>query len=306
MASVLTQTDYIPVVYSPLMVAALYANTCLSKIANTNYEGEIKEMGNQVKIRITPHVTIRDYVAADDLIAETIAKASIDLDIDRGKYFMFPAEYVEVKQSDIHFVEVFAESAGIDMKVQIETDIFADIYSDAATGNYGAAAGLISGDINLGTSAAPLSVTKTTIIGAIADLSLCLDEQNVPEADRWLVLPSWAHSILIQHEEFRANSSGDDKSALRLGKVGNFNNFDIYKSNTLNTTATDDSTDGATKQVDIIAGHKDALTFASQLLITNEKIKSELKFQDYYRGLHVFGFKVCQPKSLIHAVWVRG
>lgn len=301
----LTQTAYIPVLYSPIMVAALYANTCLSMIANTNYEGEIKEMGNKVKVRITPHITINDYDPTVNLTSDDPTKASIDLNIDKGKYFMFPAEYVEVKQSDIPFVEKFAESAGIDMKVEIETDVFADIYSDAPAENAGATAGLLSGNINLGTAAAPLSITKTTIIGAIADLSLVLDEQNVPEADRWLILPSWAHSILIQHEEFRANSSGDNKSALRMGKVGDFNNFTIYKSNTLHTADTDAS-DGNTKQVDVIAGHKDSLTFASQLLISNEKIKSELKFQDYYRGLHVFGYKVVQPESLTHAIWVRG
>ena len=299
-------TAFIPDVFSPLMVAALYSNTCLSKIANTNYEGEISDKGDTVKIRLTPHITTRDYDPAVDLIPDDPTKASIDLLIDKGKYFMFPAEYVEVKQSDIPFVAKFAESAGLDMKIQIEKDVFADIYSDAPVANSGLTAGLISGNLNLGTATAPLSVTTLNVVQYIANMQLVLDEQDVPDMGRWLILPSWAHSILTTNSEFAANTSGDDKSALRLGKVGNFSGFEIYKSNTLRTTPTADSTDGNATQSDVIFGHKDSLTFASQLVIKQEKISRELRFSEYFRGLHVFGYKIVQPASFGHSVWTRG
>jgi len=301
----LNSTAFIPQVWSSLMVAALYASTTLSMIANTNYEGEIKEQGNVVKVRITPHITIRDYTPGVDLEIDEPTKALIDLDIDKAKYFNFPAEYVEVKQSDIPFVAKFAESAGKDMKIAIEQGVYADIYSDAPAANSGTGAGLISGNLDLGTAAAPVSITALNIVQSITDLQLVLDEQNVPVEDRWLILPSWAHSILIPNDAFAANTSGDDKSALRKGKVGDFSGFSIYKSNNLRTVATLASGDDAT-QTNVIFGHKDSLTFATQLLINSEKVTSEHQFTDYYRGLHVYGYLVCQPESFGAAVWTRG
>ena len=310
-----TSTSFIPTVYSSNMVAALYANTCLSQIANTDYEGEIKEHGDTVKIRLTPHINIYDYTPGVDLESDSPAKNSIDLLINKGKYFNFPAEYVEVKQSDIPLVAQFAKGAGLDMKIEIEKGVFADIYTDAPAENSGANAGKLSGCFNLGTSDSPLLITKTNIIESISNLSTVLDEQDVPVTDRWCLLPSWAHGLLQQCDEFSAEKSGDDKSALRLGKIGNFSNFDIYKSNTLNRTniMSEDSSSASGsssftpeligQKVDIIAGHKSALTFATQLLVDGEKVKNPKRFEDYHRGLQVYGYKVAQPKALVHSVW---
>ena len=301
-----TSTNYIPEIWSPLTQAALYANTCLSKIANTDWEGEIKAYGDTVHVRLIPHLTINTYTPGEDLTAEDPTKAMVDLLIDKGKYYNFNAEYVEVKQSDIPFIQKFATSAGIDMKVSIETDIFADIYTDAAAANAGATAGAINGNVNLGTSATPVSVTAANIVESMTNLSLILDEQNLPLMDRYAIIPAWAYRLLTRTDAFNANESGDAKSALRVGKVGEFSNLTIYNSNTLNSTLTTASGDGTAKQFDIIAGHKSALTFASQLVIDAEKIKAEKRFLDYYRGLNVYGYEVVRPEGLVHAVWKSG
>lgn len=297
--------SYIPTLYAPILMAALYSNTCLSEISNTDYEGQIKEYGDTVKIRLTPHLTIRDYDPDIPLISETPGKISLELKINKGKYYNFDAEYIEVKQSDIPFVVKFAAAAGIDMKVEIEKDVFADIYTDADALNAGDVAGKLSGNVNLGTAASPLLVTKSNIVSFIADQKLVLDEQNVQNADRFSIIPAWGENLLIQCDEFSAEKSGDAKSALRVGKIGDFSGFSIYKSNTLHTAATDDSTDGNAKQFDLIAGHKSALTFATQLLVEEEKIKDKDYFKDYYRGLNVFGYKVVRPVALVHSVWKR-
>jgi len=301
-----TSTNYIPTIWSPLVQGALYANTCLSQIANTNWEGEIKNYGDTVKIRLIPHLTIRDYDPDVDLTAEDPTKSLVELLIDKGKYYNFNAEYVEVKQSDIPFIKKFADGAGIDMKVAIEKAIFADIYTDADADNAGATAGAINGNINLGTAAAPVSITAANVVEKVTDLSLVLDEQNLPMMDRWGLLPAWVHRLLTQSDAFEANTSGNSKSALLMGKIGEFSNLNLYNSNTLHTADTAASGDGTAQQFDIIAGHKSALTFASQLLISSEKIKAEKRFKDYYRGLHVYGYEVVRPVGLVHAVWKKG
>ena len=51
----------------------------------------------------------------------------------------------------------------------------------------------------------------------------------------------------------------------------------------------------------IIAGHKSALTFASQIT-KMETVRNPNDFGDYIRSLNVYGFKVVKPESLVLGV----
>jgi hypothetical protein len=59
----LQATGFIPEIWSGKLVEKFYASTVLAAISNTDYEGEIKNQGDRVKIRTKPTVTIRDYRA---------------------------------------------------------------------------------------------------------------------------------------------------------------------------------------------------------------------------------------------------
>jgi hypothetical protein len=79
---------------------------------------------------------------------------------------------------------------------------------------------------------------------------------------------------------------------LRNGRLGMIDRFTIYSSNLLPTSVTDgvggNDADGATY---VYAGHRNALTFASQM--TNlETLRSERTFGNLMRGLQVYGYKV--------------
>lgn len=70
------------------MVEKFYAATVLSAISNTDYEGEIKNQGDLVKIRTKPTISIKDYRADGDLELERPSGNVIELAIDQGKYQM--------------------------------------------------------------------------------------------------------------------------------------------------------------------------------------------------------------------------
>src|ERR1700745_3357933 len=59
----LQSTSFIPEIWSAKLVEKFYASTVLSAISNTDYEGEIQNQGDRVKIRTKPTITIRDYKA---------------------------------------------------------------------------------------------------------------------------------------------------------------------------------------------------------------------------------------------------
>ena len=59
----LQTTGFIPEIWSGKLVEKFYASTVLAAISNTDYEGEIKNKGDRVKIRTKPTITIHNYDA---------------------------------------------------------------------------------------------------------------------------------------------------------------------------------------------------------------------------------------------------
>ena len=300
---------FIPEIWSGKMQVKFYINTCLSEITNNDWEGEIKDQGDKVHIRQIPDITIRDYTKGQTLTAEVPGAGKIELLIDKGKYFNFVADDVDKIQSDVRLMDTFTNDANEQMKISVETSVFSAVYSDAATGNFGNSAGVKSGGITLGAVGNPLQVTKATVLDWIVDMGLCLDEQNVPETGRWLLLPPWVAALIKKSDLKDASITGDGTSVLRNGRLGMIDRFTIYNSNNV-ATSTDlggDSASGGTGANadytvwNVMAGTRDAISFASQY-VKMESLRAQTTFGDIVRGLNVYGFKVTAPKAL---VWSR-
>lgn len=283
------------------MITKFYDATVLAAIANTEYEGEIKKQGDKVKIRTRPTAVIRDYTRNTDINYDMPDGGVIDLDIDKGKYYAAQIDDVSAHQQDIKVMDAWAEDASEQMKIAIDTDVLGDIYTDAASANKGATAGRISQNINLGTSAAPVGMNSKTILDLIVDAGQVLDEQNIPEQGRYLILPAWALSLIKKSDLKDASLAGDGTSILRNGRVGMIDRFTLYLSNLLPKATVNVGTTAAPANVNafhLIAGHKNALTFATQMT-EMEDIRLEKRFASAVRGLQVYGYKVVDPTCLV-------
>jgi hypothetical protein len=62
--------QYIPEIWSLKTLVKFYTATIFGAISNTDYEGEIKKMGDKVHIRIIPDITIRNYQIGQKLVRE--------------------------------------------------------------------------------------------------------------------------------------------------------------------------------------------------------------------------------------------
>ena len=287
---------FIPEVWSTKLVTKLYEATVLGDIANTDYEGEISAYGDKVYIRTVPDITISDYNKGQDLTYETPESDSVELRIDRGKFFAFGVDSVDKFQSDLDLLNDWSRDASEQMKLAIDRDVLGSIYGDADAANQGAAAGKLSGDINLGATGAPVGLTADNVIDYIVDLGTVLDEQNVPEEGRWLVLPSWMNGLIKKSDIKDASMMGDGTSALRNGRIGMIDRFTCYRSN-LVAQSTETGGSSSVKASHIVAGHKMALTFASQMT-EMDTMKNPKRFGELVRGLNVFGFEVIKPEAL--------
>lgn len=290
--------NFIPEIWSGKLIENFYDATVLAAISNTDYEGEIRQHGDTVNIRTTPEITIREYVKGQTLTVENPDKPKIQLLIDKGEYFACVEDDVDKVQSDIALMDTWSKDASERMKIKIDQRVLTDILPGIVSTNKGATAGEQSASFNLGTSGAPLTVTKdgasttTAVVDLIVDMGTVLDEANAPESDRFIVIPAKMANLIKKSELKDASLSGDSMSVLRNGRLGMIDRFTIYVSHNLNVSS---------GKYSIIAGHKMGFTFASQM--TNmETIRSESTFGNIIRGLQVYGYKVTKGEALAQAV----
>ena len=290
--------NFIPEIWSGKLIENFYDATVLAAISNTDYEGEIRQYGDTVNIRTTPEITIRDYVKGQALTVENPDKPKIQLVIDKGEYFACVEDDVDKVQSDINLMDTWSKDASERMKIKIDQRVLTDILPGIAATNKGATAGEQSASFNLGTTGAPLTVSKdgaggtTSVIDLIVDMGTVLDEANAPEADRFLVIPAKMAGLIKKSELKDASLTGDGVSVVRNGRLGMIDRFTVYVSHNLLVSS---------GKYNLIAGHKMGFTFASQM--TNmETIRSESTFGNIIRGLQVYGYQVIKPEALSTSV----
>ena len=132
--------------------------TVLSAISNTDYEGEIQNQGDRVKIRTKPTITIRDYKADGLLGLDRPTGGSVELYIGIGKYFSLILDDVMEVQSDLNLLSMWSDDAAQQLKIMVDRDVLGGIVGGAAVSNKGATAGVISGNLNLGIKGTPVTV----------------------------------------------------------------------------------------------------------------------------------------------------
>lgn len=290
--------NFIPEIWSGKLIENFYDATVLAAISNTDYEGEIRNMGDTVNIRTTPEITIRDYVKGQTLTVENPDKPKLQLVIDKGEYFACVEDDVDRVQADINLMDTWSKDASERMKIKIDQRVLTDLLPDIAATNKGGTAGEQSASFNLGTTGAPLTVSKdgaggtTSVIDLIVDMGTVLDEANAPEADRFLVIPAKMAGLIKKSELKDASLTGDGTSVVRNGRLGMIDRFTIYVSHNLYVDS---------GKYSIIGGHKMGFTFASQMT-EMESLRSESTFGNIIRGLQVYGYKVVKPEALSQAV----
>jgi len=315
---------FIPAVWSGKLVEKFYKATVLGAIANTDYEGEIKNYGDKVEIRSRPDITISVYEADTDLVPTRPSVAKQTMNIEHGRYFNLALDDVMEIQSDIDQLSIWAEDAAEQMKINIDNQVLNGTVNGDGSGltgnagipaaNKGLTAGVLSSSIRLGTTAAAHFVSKNGTAGAVQDGALVstamsvtdfivncgtvLDEQNLPESGRFMVIPAWLAGQIKKSDLKDASLAGDGTSILRNGRLGMVDRFTIYISNVLAIPDTH-------TEWPVLFGTKAAVSFASQFTKL-ETIRSERSFSNLLRGLQVFGYKVVNGVALGEAYILPG
>ncbi|MBP6001845.1 MAG: hypothetical protein KA746_00290 [Pyrinomonadaceae bacterium] len=272
--------DFLPTVWAARLLVALEKALVYGQanVSNRDYEGEIREAGNTVKIGSIGDVSIGNYVKNTDISdPEVLTDEEQSLLIDNAKYFNFYVDSVDRAQANANIMdEAMRRSA---WSLRAAADSFLATTMEAA----------VPGGNKIGSVGTPIVPTKDDAYEYLVDLGVLLDEGNVPTDGRFVVVPAWFHGLLLKDDRFVRSGTFRGDVRLANGEVGEAAGFRILKSNNV-------PNDAGTKYK-IIAGHAMATAFAEQVLDV-QTYKPEKRFGDAVKGLHVYGAKVVRPESL--------
>jgi hypothetical protein len=281
----------VPELWAAEVLRNLHKTFVYASLCNTNYEGDVKNFGDTVRINSIGALSVSAYTKNTDMVSPpALTDAQTVLSINKAQYLNFQIDDVDAAQARPSVMAEAMYESGIALADDLDQFIAA-LNTDAAN--------------TIGTSAAE----KTDLATAgqpyvyLTQLKQKLDESNVPSVDRWVVVPPWFEAFLLQDQRFVQYGTPAQIEILRSGVlgpsstmagnqlqlVGRIAGFDVYRSNNVPNTAGD--------KYKIIAGHPMAITYASQLTKV-EAYTPPLRFADAVKMLHIYGAKVVKPAAL--------
>lgn len=228
-----------------------------------------------MNIRVRPTVVLFDYAPNMPIRYQDLQDDMVVLNIDHAKGFAFKVDDIDKAQSDINIMNEATQDGAQQMKIGIERVVLSTVYSDAQW-------------------VQPVAtLDKNNVVDWLVDCGTPLTDADIPDEERWILVPPKVEALLQKSPITQsAQVMGDDVSVLRKrGWIGNLAGFDVFRTTNLVT---------AGGNVQVIAGHKSAITFAAQVSKV-ETLRPESTFGDAVRGLNTFGYKVIVPHGLVSA-----
>ena len=306
--------NFAPEIFSQKVLKFFRRASVAEDITNTDYTGEIENFGDTVNIMKEPTLTVSAYQRGSVVNPQDLADDQITLTVDQANAFAFKIDDIEERHSHVNFEALATSSGAFALKRKFDANILqamSDGAGIAGADDASLSGGLTTTNTALGTASAPINVeTNDAGINLMLLMARVLDDQSVPEENRWFVAPPIFYEKMFQagNKMAEVQVTGDASSNLRNGLAtpGTLAGFRCYKSTALNSTAGTDqvtlsgvATD-ASENV-ILAGHISSTSTASHIAKT-EVVRSTESFSDVVRGLHVFGRKVLRQEAIVRGV----
>ena len=279
--------NFSPIIYSKQVQLAFRKSSVVEDITNSDYFGEIANMGDSVKIIKEPEVSVQAYARGTQITAQDLDDEDFTLVVDQANYYAFKMDDIEEAHSHVNFMSLASDRAAYRLKDQYDQDVLGYLAGYEQSAKHGTAntARTTSPGTNSVTTAGtdellttmklhkedfgninspgtgnsiPLaprlpgataqSTTTATPLQVISRMSRLLDQQFVDTGDRWLVVDPVFLEVL-KDEDSRLLNSDFGGSGLQNGLVVNdLHGFKVYVSNNLPQVGTGSGTTGASNQ----------------------------------------------------------
>lgn len=262
-------TNYIPSIWHGSLLENLHQNTFVIPTLNSDYEGDIVNGGETVKITGFTQPTINTY--AGSITRQALTDSTLSLNVDQQKYYAYLVDDVDKVQAAGSFDQVQAD-AGLGLADTAENFVLTDMVTN-------------------GTSAGTTAVTTNALAdSAVVAIRTALVKAKVPATNRYLAVNPEAAAFLMANGSslFKANEAGSD-DALRNGVIGRYRGFTVIE--------TPASSLANSAKPCFVGYWGRAYGFAQQLLKTRAQTVTDA-FGDQIDGLHVYGGKVIRATAV--------
>jgi len=268
-------STFVPQIWEARLLEHLDKALVYGNLVNRDYEGDIRNQGDTVKINQIGNITVNNYTKGSNITYESVDGTPTTLTIDQAKYFAFKVEDIDQVQANVNLVDGAMARASYALRDVVDQHIAAH-YTDVTN--------------TIGDDTTPESITSANkAYEALVDLRTALDEKNVQSTGRFVVVPPAFYAYMLKDSRFVAAGTSKTDSVLANGFIGQAAGFDIYQSNNV------PNTEGTLYKV--MAGTRQGISYAQQILST-EALRLEGTFSDAVRGQLVYGSVTVQPKAL--------
>lgn len=294
--------NYRPEIWSKKVLKFFKRISVADAISNTDYEGEIAEQGDTVRIMKQPVVTVSDYKRGENLSSQFLADEEVQLVVDQAKYYQFLIEDTQARQTHLDWSEMANDAAAYSLRNVYDQEVLQKCVTGSSSST--AIQTLLGSDgsaktIGFGSS------NDYKPLDFLASGGRAMDENNIPLEGRFFVAaPSFYQQLVDEDSNFTfANRMGLSKSELLLKRPDFLatdltpHGFTMLMSNNL---PLDTSGNPVT-----LFGHTSATAVAKQL-VKDEVIRSENTFAWKHRGLMLWGSKVIRPEAMFTGYIANG
>lgn len=299
----LPQGNFSPTIYSKKAQLTFRKVSVCQAITNTEYYGEIKEMGDTVQVIKEPTITVGPYARGQNVSIQDLNDDSLSLVIDQANYFAFAIDDIERKHAHHNWEAMASDRGAYSLRDAFDQHVLSYMASNTASAR------------TLGSTGTPLKVnfdgaysdTEMTPTLVLNRLGRLLDQQNVPHENRWAVVDPIFCELLRHDSSKLINNDYVPKGVLNNGLVTTqlVQGFKLYMSNNLPSGGTGPVATSSAGYGYIMAGHISS-TATAENIKTTEKLRAGDTFADIVRGLHVFGRKLLRTESITRAIWNSG
>ena len=280
--------NFSPVIYSKQVQLAFRKASTVEDITNSDYFGEIANMGDSVKVIKEPEVSVQAYARGTQITAQDLDDEDFTLVVDQANYYAFKIDDIEAAHSHVNFMQMASDRAAYRLRDNYDQDVLAYLagYSQSAKhvngdtarttapgtkavatagadellssmklsrpsfGNL-STAGSVGDSIPLAPrfpGATAASTSTVSPLTVIARMGRLLDQQFVDTQGRWLVVDP-VFVEMLKDEDSRLLNGDFGGSGLQNGLIlNNLHGFRIYVSNNTPKLGTGPGTSGTSAQ----------------------------------------------------------
>ena len=280
--------NFSPVIYSKQVQLAFRKASTVEAITNSDYFGEIANMGDSVKIIKEPEVSVQSYARGTQITAQDLNDEDFTLVVDQANYYAFKIDDIEAAHSHVNFMQMASDRAAYRLRDQYDQDVLGYLsgyqqaakHANASTarttfpgtkalteagsnellasmqlkkGDFGNITTGSAGDHSIPLAArlpgaTALPTATASPLMVIARMGRLLDQQFVDTNGRWLVVDP-IFIEMLKDEDSRLLNSDFGGSGLQNGLIiNNLHGFKIYVSNNLPKVGTGAGTSGTANQ----------------------------------------------------------